>query len=196
MRWQPAAGHIPRGWIGATSQSTSTVRLIIVAAEPGDPADGEQYDENLDARSMLAEAAEFGYSHLIDTTLLRGGRPAPYHRNLRSIISLCWPDFDLQEQLARTWITSAVLCSAPKSGGPVGAAIVRECVNRYLRPEIALMPDAYVLALGDKAANRLRSVGLIPNGQAQHPSARPNTKPEGSWRTAAAAFRDWLGDRA
>jgi hypothetical protein len=44
MRWYPSAGHVPRGFLGAT-RKLSEVELVLVSAEPGDPCDGDNYEQ-------------------------------------------------------------------------------------------------------------------------------------------------------
>src|SRR5437763_10943031 len=42
MRWNPDAGHVPRGFLGACGE-LSEVELLLVFAEPGDPHVGERH---------------------------------------------------------------------------------------------------------------------------------------------------------
>jgi hypothetical protein len=42
MRWHPAAGHIPRGYLGAKGD-LSEVELVLVFAEPGNPLSDEKH---------------------------------------------------------------------------------------------------------------------------------------------------------
>jgi hypothetical protein len=185
VRWDPQQGHIPRGYIGGTGTIVD-IRLILVTAEPGDPADGETYIGS--PRDMVLQYSARAYTALESLNLRRGGRPAPFHKNLRLLIDLCWSEMTFPEQMRRTWITPAVLCSAPVSGGSVPRAVSERCAASYLRPQIDALPAAFVIALGSKAAERLRLCGARCDFVAQHPSARPNTKPLDSWREAAEAF--------
>lgn len=187
--WRPEAGHIPRGFVGGNGLS-GNVRLILVNAEPGDPADGERYEGP--STEWVSSHSEIVESMLEGDSLRRGGRPAPFHRNLRKILDLCWPGETLGEQLEKTWITNAVLCSAGISGGKVDRAVENTCVASYLTPQIEALPNAFVLALGGKAALRLRRQKVRIDGVAQHPSARPNTSPEVSWQKVGVSFRSWL----
>ncbi|CBL46706.1 Hypothetical protein HDN1F_31320 [gamma proteobacterium HdN1] len=57
-------------------------------------------------------------------------------------------------------MTESVLCSAPKEGGRVPAAVCRECGSRYLLKQLELLPHALVVALGSKARDRLRMLGI------------------------------------
>lgn len=187
--WRPAAGHIPRGFVGGNGPSKN-IRLILVNAEPGDPADDERYEEP--STEWVSSHSKIVEGMLENDSLRRGGRPAPFHRNLRKILNLCWPEVPLARQLEVTWITEAVLCSARASGGKVIKEVERTCVETYLAPQIGILSNAFVLALGGKAKARLRRQNLRIDGIAQHPSARASTKPEASWVHAAASFRAWL----
>ena len=191
MRWKPECGHIPRGWIGAATPDLNGIRLVLITAEPGDPGDGECYD-GLSSEEMFEAYHQFGYGALSYNNLSRGGRPASFHENLRRILDLCWPGDSLDEQLAKTWITPAVLCSAARSGGRVPAAVEHACADRFLLPQLRLMPKAFIIALGGKAKTRLRRAGQAVNTEAQHPSARWSTNPYETWERAAAEFRAWL----
>ena len=192
-KWCPKNGYIPRGFGGGYG-TLDQIWLVIVTAEPGDPGSGESYsgtaEEMLNARLYL-------FKKFIQTdALARNGRKAPFHRNLRSILDLCWPGMSLDRQLASTWITNAVLCSARKSGGTVSRKIENACVSTYLKRQLQLLPNAYVLALGGKARERLKRGDVNVHGCAQHPSARQNTSPTQSWEKAAKDFREWLATRA
>ncbi len=189
--WEPKIGHIPRGFGGAY-RAAESMRLILVTAEPGDPGDTEHYagtpSQMLDRHLAL-------FDEMLRTgSLRRNSRPTPFHRSLRTILDLCWPGLTLDEQLARTWFTNAVKCSAPTSGGAIPGEAALTCVTNYAGKEISALPRAFVLALGEKAQGRLRKAGVRVDTCAQHPSARPNTKPLVSWEKAAQEFRRWLAD--
>ena len=191
-RWDPPNGHVPRGFGGGNANDLSDIKLIIVTAEPADPADDEVYSGT--AHEMIAAHAEFVASVLKDPSLLRrSGRNQRYHKNLRRILDLCWPDLPLDEQLERTWLTNTVLCSAAQSGAAVHRDVERTCVRTYVGPQIALLPHAFVLALGHKAKRRLSREGIRVDAAAQHPSPRgSSTNAEASWKQAASEFQDWL----
>lgn len=189
VRWEPEAGHIPRGWIGATA-SSADVRLVLVTAEPGDPADGEHYT-GLDGDGAMRHYHGIAYDALERNSLLRRGRPAPFHLALRRILDLCWPHQSFQDQMRRTWITPAVLCSAPVSGGKLTSAVERACAT-HLRAQLEVLRGPFIVALGGKAHARLKRAGIVSHAIAQHPSARPNTDPEASWVNMASHFRAWI----
>lgn len=194
MKWDPSSGHMPRGFGGANAKHLSAVRLMIVTAEPGDPADGESYVGP--AHDMLRQHIGFFEQSLRSNSLRRDGRGAPYHKNLLTILALCWQDASIDEQLERTWLTNSVLCSAEVSGGNVPRPVEMACAQNYLKRQVELLPQAFVLALGEsKARNRLIRAGVRCDAWAQHPSARPNTNPAASWASAAAAFHAWLREQ-
>ena len=178
MRWRPEAGHVPRGFCGATG-GLDEVRLILVTAEPGDPLRGEAHSGD-----SLTSAISFSFGCLTDPA-------TPFHRNVRLILDLCFPGESLESQFRKTWITNAVLCSAPVESGPVPTQVERTCVGEYLREQISLMPWAMVAALGGKAQRRLQAagVGAFP---ALHPSCRESTQAKrASWEQLAARLREW-----
>lgn len=69
-------------------------------------------------------------------------------------------------------------------------AVENACAGHYLRPMLAALPIAVVVALGTKAKTRLRRMGRPADIEAQHPSARANTNPAQSWIAAAERFRE------
>lgn len=191
VRYEPSTGHIPRGWIGGIG-TFDAIRLVLVTAEPGDPGAGENYPD--DAEAALIAYSTFARNAIETDSLRRNGRPAPFHKNLRRILDAFWPGTSLDEQLMRTLIIPAVLCSAAVSGGNVPSIVERTCGERYLMQIIDALPNATVVALGGKAEKRLRDLGRPAHLAAQHPSARPNTKPDQSWNEAAAVFHSQATD--
>jgi hypothetical protein len=110
MRWAPDEGHVPRGFCGAGG-TLEEVRLVLVVAEPGDPHAGERHGANPAAEGRLDSAYAYAYE------CFKSGKDL-FHRNVRLILNLCWPDIDFDEQMRRTWITESVLCSARTEGAP------------------------------------------------------------------------------
>lgn len=145
MTWNPQAGHVPRGFCGATGDF-SEVELVLVVAEPGDPHFGERHT-GIDSAFDFALAAFRNGSDL-------------FHRNVRRILDSCWPDLDFDQQMKKVWITESVLCSASRECGTVSSSIGVTCALRYLIPQIKLFDSALVVALGRKSQARLRSVGF------------------------------------
>ena len=143
-RWQPEKGHVPRGFVGALG-SVDEVELVLVAAEPGDPLPGESY-EGSDPIDFLERCAEEAYRDF-------EGMANPFHRNIRSILDECFPGLDFLHQMRRTWITDAYLCSAPVEAGNVPAASWKTCARSYLLPQLRLLEDRAIVALGRKASN-------------------------------------------
>lgn len=148
MRWAPEEGHVPRGFLGATG-CLSEVELVLVVAEPGDPQPEESYDAGQSPRELLESVCRYVQRSLVEGKDL-------FHRNLRSIMDLCFPEAEVETQLRRTWITESVLCSADEEGGHVSAKVCRACGSRYLRRQLDLFSDPVIGALGNKAQKRLR----------------------------------------
>lgn len=176
MRWNPDEGHVPRGFLGATG-TLSEVELVLVFAEPGDPQESE-------AHTGLKSAYDFA------TYAFRTGMDL-FHRNVREILSLCWPHLDFGEQLRKVWMTESVLCSAKTEGGAVKAAVWRECGNRYLRKQINFFPNALIVALGSKARTRLHKLGLqgVLSVYAAAPPGCNRPQARESWKRIPAALR-------
>jgi len=89
------------------------------------------------------------YAHLC----FRGGKDL-FHRNVHTILDLCFPDLPFEAQIRFTWITDSVLCSAPAECGGAPPSVERECVARFLQPQLALFPCAVVAALGAKGLSQ------------------------------------------
>lgn len=145
MRWNPQAGHVPRGFLGACGQ-ISEVEMVLVFAEPGDPHIGESH-------SGLQSA------YVYATFAFRTGKDL-FHRNVRKILDLCWPNMPFEEQMSKVWLTDSVLCSAPKEGGHVSRAVSLACGHRYLVDQLALFSNPLIVAVGSKAQSRLRALGV------------------------------------
>jgi hypothetical protein len=157
MRWNPDQGHVPRGFLGAAG-SLEEVELVLVFAEPGDPHDGERHT----GLESAYKYATFGFGTGKDL----------FHRNVRNILSMCWPTLSFEEQMRKVWLTESVLCSAKKEGGSVSVSASQACGQRYLLAQLSLFPKALVVALGSKAANRLRTLGVV-NFVAAYAAAPP-----------------------
>ena len=144
MRWTPEAGHIPRGYLGAIGRPEE-VELVLVFAEPGDPHPGDH--------STKEEAWQHAYWAFREGT-------GQFHQNARFLFNLCWPYHNYDEQLRKVWVTESVLCSAKVSAGSVPVPVEIACGERYLKKQIQLFPQALVVALGNKAADRMNRIGV------------------------------------
>jgi hypothetical protein len=174
MRWNPKAGHVPRGFSGATG-ALEEVRLVLITAEPGDPHDTESHPS--DPESALTSAYNYAYVCLSDGKDL-------FHRNIRHIMQLCWPNKSFAEHMRLTWMTESVLCSAEKEAGSVPARIAAVCRKHYLKKQLALFPNALIVTLGLKAANRLAGRQFIAAGAAAPPGCNRKEVRE-SWNEVA-----------
>ena len=175
MRWDPANGHVPRGFCGGTGALKDVV-LVLVTAEPGDPLPGEAHTGDTVASALT-------------TSLECLREPAtPFHKNIRVILDLCFPQMPFEQQLRHVWRTNSVLCSAKVECGPMSRAVERTCITTYLSEQLALIPHALVAALGVKARRRLLEHG-IDAFSALHPSSRvSNAKKLKSWSALALAL--------
>jgi len=145
MKWEPAAGFIPRGFLGATG-SIEEVKLVLVCAEPGDPHKNEIHT----GMESVYEYANHAFETKMDV----------FHKNIRLIMDLCWPDLSFDEQLRKVWITESVLCSAHKECGSISKFVEKKCVEKYLRPQLRLFPNALIVAMGNKAKERIKNIGF------------------------------------
>jgi hypothetical protein len=163
VRWCPEKGDIPRGFRGGTGRPDS-IELVLVCAEPGDAYKDEHYCDPK-ALDKLLSAYRQGHRHI------ESPRDS-FAKNIREILKLAFPKLGLAEQLQRTWITEAVLCSARKECGRVPSKVERECVSRYLVRQLRLLPNARIVALGRKAWRRLQAIPGVRVEPAFHPAHR------------------------
>lgn len=151
-RWNPVAGHVPRGYCGAIGEPEE-VCLVLVCAEPGDPHESESHVDDGSLSGRLSSVSNYAWA------CFAHGKDQ-FHRNVRDLLDLCWPTLAFEQQMRKTWITDSVLCSATKECGPVERAMERECARRYLIPQLNQFHGAVVVALGRKAEERLRRAGI------------------------------------
>ena len=184
--WEPARGLVPCGYGGATG-TLDEVQLIIVTAEPGDPPDTTDYHGT--PTDMVDNSLRIFLSAMHGGGIERVGRPSPFHRSMRRILDAFWPNDTLEVQLRKTWATNAVLCPAKFSGGKHPTPVEKTCTATYLARPLNLFPKAFVLALGSKARDRMKSAGLRFDAVGLHPSARPlKAEKMKSWKRAAQLF--------
>ena len=148
-QWNPERGHVPRGFVGALG-STDEIEVVLLIAEPGNPYTGEKYSGS---RNTFSQVSQHTYRQL-------QGSDEQFHKNLRYVLDLLFPRMSLQDQLRKTWITETYLCSAPKEAGPVPGNAENECASRYLSRQLDLLGGRPVIALGAKAYNRAKRVGV------------------------------------
>jgi hypothetical protein len=129
----------------------------LVSAEPGDPYDGDNYEEAYENDHAGRLVLQHSYRDTMHTVTI--GHDL-YHQNLRYILNSCLPDMAFESQLQKFWLTDSVLCSAPREGGNVSKSVVSACGRRYLLRQFALFPKALIVAVGGKAKERLLSLNL------------------------------------
>lgn len=183
MRWTPEAGHIPRGYCGATGEP-SNVKLILVCAEPGDPHHEEHHEADGTLAGFIESTCSYSWQCLEN-------KKEQFHQNVRHILDLCWLGKSFHQQMRRTWRTNAVLCSAKLEGGHVPVQIERECVNRYLVRQLNLFSDARIIALGGKAQKRLKRAGVrdFISAWSAAPPGCNRREAKDSWVEAARIFK-------
>ena len=188
-KWDPKGGHVPRGFVGATS-SLDNVEVVILFAEPGDPYGSDPYSATQSSPGLLQQTCRYTFGHYRNGTDL-------FHRNLRLLLNLIFPDHELEEQLTWAWLTETYLCSAPQEGGQVPAIAWRGCADRYLAQQLALFEGLPVIALGGKAQKRaMRYVPSLINARSIAPPGCNRRDALPSWEAAAAQARKMIAARS
>lgn len=91
-----------------------------------------------------------------------------------------YPDLTFDEQLRHVWLTESRLCSIEKKTGNVGGRQI--CADRYLRAELELLPNATVVAFGDKAQQVVRRLNIgHEEAAAFSPPGAYSSKAQSSW---------------
>lgn len=184
--WDPISGLVPCAFGGALGE-LSEVKLIIVTAEPGDPPKAGSYSGS--ERDMVSNSMRIFLQAMSEGGIDRPGRPTPFHRNMRVILDLFWPRQNLDSQMRKTWFTNAVLCPAKISGGAHPKRVELACVRTYLAKQLAILPNAFIFALGTKSVRRMSTAGLKIDASGYHPSSRVSKKAKiSSWAAAAETF--------
>ena len=181
--WDPAEGHVPRGFVGAFGR-LDEIKVVILLAEPGDPHGVEAYRGG----NYLEQTCEYTYKVLREGTDL-------FHRNLKYLLNGLFPGLSLKDQLRESWITETYLCSAPQETGPVRAAAEKECASRYLARQLELLDGLPVIALGGKAYTRAKRVPGVRNLKKAYAVGPPgcNHRPaRPSWDAAAKWARTFF----
>ena len=185
-KWDPRMGHVPRGFVGATS-SLSEVEVVLLVAEPGDPYDS--LPTEAEPLSLLNQSYLDTFEHFRDGKDL-------FHRNLRRVLSLVFPGLGFAEQSKKAWITEAYLCSAPQETGPVRSQSERWCARHYLTKQLALFDGLPVIALGRKAQKRAKP--YAPDLIEAYAIAPPGCNSKAalpSWEAAATRARQMIAAR-
>ena len=194
-RWEPGSGHVPRGYLGATSH-LEDVDLVLLVAEPGDPHEGAVVQPPAERERIAAETVADTYLCYLEGTDF-------FHRKVREVLDMVLPGMSFATQLSKVWITNTYLCSAPQEGGTVPAAAERLCAETYLQKVLTLLPGRPVIALGGKAQRRVRRLAhSIPDLNARlltaYSAAPPGANRPGaraSWHAAAESARAWMDAR-
>lgn len=181
MSWHPEQGHMPRGFCGATG-TLSEVEVVFIVAEPGDPHSSEAYEADASPFEKLSCVYQYVYE------CFKTGHDQ-FHRNVRHILDLCWPNLAFHDQMRRVWITESLFCSAAREGGYVRVSVHRQCREQYLERQLTLLSDRIVVALGKKAQNRVgRIEGVLPAVSVAPPGCNLK-KARQSWEQVAEKVR-------
>ena len=194
-KWNPQGGDVPRGFIGATS-GLDEVEVVILIAEPGRAYESDPFLAETSRKKYLEQACKYTYKHFDESH-------GQFHKNMRSLLSLIFPNMGFEQQLRKVWITETFLCSAPVETGNVPIKAENGCAQRYLAAQLNLLKGRPVIALGGKAQKRVESLkswvpdlstrlikaySIAPPGANHHP-ARP------SWEAAAVMVRAMIDSR-
>ena len=174
--WKPTRGYVPRGFIGALGR-LNEVKVVILLSEPGNPHPTESYK----GRNKLQQTCEYTFKAIEHGT-------DRFHKRLKDLLDLLFPELPLKDQLRKAWVTQTYLCSAPTESGRVPRAAEDDCAMRYLSGQLELLHGRPVLALGDKAHKRAQPI--IADAQnlrhTLHPSAyKSNEDFQQSYEAAA-----------
>ena len=180
-KWKPECGHVPRGFVGALGRIRE-IKVVILLDKPGQPF----WDEEYLGKSKLAklkQTSKFTFSAIEDEA-------SPFQKRLKYLLNYLFLDIQdqLDLQLRKTWITETYLCSIRPSKKDAPPLAKQECVDRYLAPQLDLLSERPVIALGGIAYKQAQE--LIPDvylKQFLHPSARFRTDKEFRCEYKAAA---------
>jgi hypothetical protein len=179
-KWDPARGHIPRGFLGATGDLRD-VEVVMVVSEPGQPHLDEAYDPALSPRELLMCGLRHTYSCLKDSKDL-------FHKNVRGFMQRLWPDLDFDEELRHVWLTEGRLCSIEKEIGSTRDTI---CATTFLKKQLELLAHASVVAFGRKAQFYLRGLNVAHiEATALAPPAANSSSARLSWNQAITRIED------
>ena len=197
-RWKPEIGLVPSGFGGARG-NLSDVKLVIVAAEPGEPVDNANYNDN--PIGMVKNSIRIFDEAMVDKFVTRGQKKIPnFHRSLTEILNFFWNDLDKEEIYRRTWYTNTILCPFLKGEHGVHRSrhlkiVGKNCIKKYLKSQLDLFEKAFVLALGSKARDRMYQNNIDFDVHVYHPSYPiSKIKKHQCWKAAASKFHEFLGN--
>jgi hypothetical protein len=149
--YDPASGHIPRGFSGAEG-SLDDVLLVMVFAEPGFPLLGESYSDGV----------EENLRRLLGSQFLKSGENQ-FHRNITEFLGQVFAKSskNIEEQLTRVWLTESRNCSLTEEIGNIRKVERLRCASKHLVEQIKLFPNAIVLLAGNKAKQVSALVGNV-----------------------------------
>ena len=182
-QWSPAAGHVPRGFLGATGE-LDEVELVMVLAEPGNPKRTENYVGSLAPADLLRRVVDFVH-------WTYANRDGTVQCVVRWFLDRRFHGMDFDHQLRRVWITQSRLCSLDESGASARTSLYTRCESHYLVAQLRLFPSVPIVAFGGKAQSALRRLKVdVPVFEVPHPSARGSEESRRSeWERAIAELQ-------
>ena len=123
--------------------------MVMVFAETGHPYGHETYDPAAEPEALLMEGVR-------DTHACFATGQDLFHRNVRWFLSRLFPGLPFERQLRRAWLTEGRLCSVASE---IGGTKDRRCASHHLVHQLALLPNATVVAFGGKAKNYMKMIG-------------------------------------
>ncbi len=201
LRFDAQNGWIPRGMFGAEAGG-SKVQLVVVSQNPGHPLHGEAEtyrqalsctDDDARADKLLELQEQFIRTvHLQPPT----GKNGRYHRELMGLLREALGTDD-EGVLRHVYFTEAVKCSTADEQAQIALSLYRECTGRTLGRELALFPEAPILALGRGAENAVREASPVAKRTiyVSHPSRGIRNRSEVLEKLAEVLhFRDRSAD--
>ena len=137
--YDPSAGHVPRGFGGATGE-LDDVRLVVVSNGPTDPIAGESYSGSPDDDLKKILTSEY----MFDET-------QGIHKNLRLFLNWVFPDLgdNFIAQRRHVWTTNSLQCTFSNKRPVIGDR--RRC-SKYLIATLQHFQNPAVVLAGRKAA--------------------------------------------
>lgn len=181
LPWDPDAGYEPRWYNGPAPED---VRLLFLMAEPGPITPTE-------AHSLLPAVSHRPWTTGFDLSL----QEHYWRGHLREFCSHIWPEDTEEHMYAHVGGTSTFWMSLPhgQTTKQVPGFVVNYFLEHYLSRFLSLFPQAQLLAVGGKARDRLKKLGVefytcsaFNNPEANKPRARE------SWRRTAVELKAQL----
>ena len=183
--WEPANGHMPRGFLGATGE-LDEIELVIVLAEPGDPKGTEKYLDELAPSDTVRHVVDFVHETYVNQEDRRVH--GKVQRVIRWFLDHWFRGINFEGQLRRVWITQARLCS--RGQGSYTTPFYQPCGDAYLAAQLQLLPNVPIIAFGEKAEKALQRLDIQAT-RVPHPSERKSNESKcDKWKRATANLQN------